>query len=125
MDAFDKAWSVVKGQSSDFDWFKPGWKRSIRGQRQLAAQMPQEPDWHGNMPRQTVDRWLDEDLEGDAMDNPNPAVNDALASIGEPNLLSRKRGADYFGNEIGGKLQTLNQRRRQGWDDLEGWDDLK
>ena len=117
MDVFDRAWRVVKGQSSNFDWFRPGWKRPIEGQRQLATQMPQERTGIWNeLPRDTVDRWLEEDLEDDAMDNPNPAVNDALASIGEPNLTSRKAGGS-FGNKIGSTLTRLNRQRRQGWDD--------
>ena len=120
--SFEMAWGVVKGQSSDFDWFRPGWKRRIEGQRQLATQMPQERTGIWNeLPRDTVDRWLEEDLEDDAMDNPNPAVNDALASIGEPNLTSRKAGGS-FGNKIGSKLKGLNRQRRQNWGDSEWWD---
>jgi len=123
MTAFDTAWEVVKGQSSNFDWFRPGWKRQIETANEMKTilgEMPDE-DWKGltgETPSRVIDRFTQEDLESDAMDNPNPAVNDALASIGEPNLTSRRRGPDNLGNKIGAKLQNLNQERREGWPEL-------
>jgi len=31
--SFEMAWGIVKGQSSDFDWFKPGWERMTLNER--------------------------------------------------------------------------------------------
>lgn len=122
--SFEMAWGIVKGQSSDFDWFRPGWKRQIESANEIkqgmeSGKFPNPVMRHsGESSAQAVDRYTQEDLEGDAMDNPNPAVNDALASIGEPNLSSRRRGPDNRGNKVGAELQSLNRRRREGWGEL-------
>jgi hypothetical protein len=121
MTAFDTAWEVVKGQSSDFDWFRPGWKRQIETANEMKTILGEKPartSLTGETPSQVIDRFTQEDLENDAMDNPNPAVNDALESIGEPNLSSRRRGPGNLGNKVGAELQSLNQQRREGWPEL-------
>ena len=124
MTAFDTAWEVVKGQSSDFDWFRPGWKNQIESANEVkqgmeSGQYPNPVMPHsGESSAQAIDRYTQEDLEGDAMDNPNPAVNDALESIDEPNLSSRRRGPDNLGNKVGAELQSLNRGRREDWPEI-------
>jgi len=124
MTAFDMAWKLVKGQSSDFDWFRPGWKREIESANEVKQGMesgkyPNPVMQHnGESSAQAIDRYLQENLESDAMDNPNPAVNDALASIGEPNLSSRRRDPNNLGNKVGAELQSLNRQRREDWPEL-------
>ena len=61
-DAFDMAWSVVKGESSNWDWYKkraPYWKESFA---ELAEMMPDKAK------EGTFDNWYEQDIENDAIE---------------------------------------------------------
>ena len=124
-DAFDMAWSVVKGESSNWDWYKkraPYWKESFA---ELAEMMPDKAK------EGTFDNWYEQDIENDAIEESGPAVNDALVSIGEPKLANTESLGDgpkeppvgkrvNFGNFMNSKLGRLVGQRRGEWTDDEG-----
>ena len=103
--SFEMAWGIVKGQSSDFEWFKPSWERMTLNERKrremgrgdnygaglqwakrgVPTRRESELDVWRKKPRSpyAMERGLEQDIEEDASTNPNPAINDALRSIGE------------------------------------------
>ena len=123
MTAFDMAWGFMKGESSNWDWYKkraPSWKKTYAG---MAERMPDRA--------KTFDNWYEQDIEDDAIEETGPAVNDALESIGEPKLTNTESLGDgpreppvgknvNFGDFMNAKLRHLGSQRRGEWTNDDG-----
>lgn len=112
MTAFDKAWEVVKGESSNWDWYKKRAKNFKDHYGRLGQEMPEH--------KESLDNWLEGDIEEDSIDETGPAVNDALESIGEPRLADDEAETPvghrvHFGNYMNAKLRSLSNQRRNDW----------
>ena len=112
MTAFDMAWGFMKGESSNWDWYKKRAKKFKDHYGRLGREMPEH--------KESIDNWLEGDIEEDSIDETGPAVNDALASIGEPRLADDEAEPPvgknvHFGNYMNSKLRSFANQRRHDW----------